>query len=80
MVSVGCVQTKDSNNSPRSSSRDNLHRLPFVVAAFSLVDEILANFSSFRIPFHAAEVLDAPSSKLVRTELLVGMWRRAVKE
>ena len=49
-VSVGCVKTKDSYNLSQSSSQNHLHPLPFVVAAFSLVDEIL---SSSWVRFHA---------------------------
>jgi len=59
MVSVGCVKTKDSYNLPQSSSQNHLHPLPFVVAAFSLVDKIL---SSSQVRFHAGS--SAPLSQL----------------
>jgi len=50
MVSVGCIKTKNSYNLPQSSSQNHLHPLPFVTAAFSLIDEIL---SSSWVCFHA---------------------------
>ena len=85
MVSIGCVQTKDSYNSLQPSSQDRLHLPPFVVAVPGLFDETLRNFLFIPGPFLCCGSLErrvlearadrAPSTRSLECGKVV--WRYA---